>query len=91
MEMNNERRADCGESAIYSAGMATGVVRVEDVETAITDVLAYIAHFCDRCGLDAESMFKHGIQSYSMDCQDGPLARTQIPHHEPLVRQLEEI
>lgn len=72
--MDNERRADLGANAIYAAGRQTGVARCETVSTVISDVLAYVAHFCDRVGLDPESTFAAGINSYLGDFEDGPAA-----------------
>jgi hypothetical protein len=73
--MDNERRADLGIASVRAAASVTNVWRVEPIETSITDVLAYIAHTCDRFGLDPELMFEAGLNSYRGDSEDGPPAR----------------
>ncbi len=78
VHMDNERRADIGESAVYRGASMTGVHEAECVETAITDVLAYIAHFCARCQLDASITFARALNSYREDAEDGPFAEQTI-------------
>jgi len=75
---NNEDRADLGAMAIKRPARATNVYSVEEAATAITDVLAYIAHFCDRAGLDPEETFRSGLQSYEGDFEDGPKAAQEF-------------
>ena len=82
---NNEQRADLGEMAVRRAAVETNVVVVDPVQTAITDVLAYIAHFCDRCGLDPRAVFEAGLWRYDGDSEDGPPARPVIDPERPLV------
>lgn len=72
--MDNERRADIGAMVIMTGARETNVHTQEDAPTAITDVLAYVAHFCDRLGLDAQLMFHNGLRSYIGDFEDGPRA-----------------
>ena len=70
--MDNERRADVGATAVMAAADTTNVAGLEPTETAISDVLADIAHFCDRCGLEPRAMFERGLRSYVGDFEDGP-------------------
>lgn len=86
--MDNERRADLGYDAVYEAAMQTNVHTQEDTATAITDVLAYIAHLCDRCGLTPEQEFRNGLQSYYGDFEDGPGAEPEWDHTIPLAEQV---
>lgn len=72
--LSNEDRADIGEDMVVTGGRATNVVNVEDAETALTDCLAYMAHFADRLGLDPEQVFASGLLSYRGDWEDGPRA-----------------
>lgn len=72
--LDNEDRADLGEEAVYAAAKQTNVHEQEDAATAITDVLAYIAHFCERVGLDPAETFRSGLDSYEGDFEDGPRA-----------------
>lgn len=80
--MNNERRADLGRDAIREAGAQTRVIEQETVETCISDVLAYVAHFCNRVGLDPYETFRAGLHSYEGDSEDGPPARRQLDGRE---------
>jgi len=73
--MDNERRADLGRMAVERPATETGVWEADDRQTAVTDVLAYIAHYCDRLGLDANHVFADGIHSYIGDFEDGPRAK----------------
>lgn len=73
-ERPNERRADLGAIAIMAAGTETNVADVEPAETAIRDVLAYVAHLCDRLGLSPRETFDLGLESYWGDYEDGPKA-----------------
>lgn len=52
--MDNERRADLGREAVAAAATQTNVMAAEPALTAITDVVAYLARFCDRCRRDGE-------------------------------------
>lgn len=72
--IDNERRADLGADAIHAAAIQTGVIAQEPIATAIIDVLAYVAHLCDRVGLDPRRTFEAGLQSYVGDFEDGPQA-----------------
>jgi hypothetical protein len=72
--MDNERRADLGAAAVMAAATETNVAEVETASTGITDVLAYVAHFCDRLGLDPRTHFAAGLESYEGDSEDGPAA-----------------
>ena len=70
--MDNERRAGLGATAVMTSATITNVARMEAAETAISDVLAYIAHFCDRCGLGPRSAFTDGLRSYAGTSRTGP-------------------
>lgn len=83
--MDNERRADLGQLAVISAAHITNVARVESAQTAITDVLAYIAHLCDRYGLSAGVVFSDGLASYEGDAEDGPPAARTLDPEDPLI------
>jgi len=78
--MDNERRADLGLMAVKPPARETNVWNVEAAETTITDVLAYIAHLCDRCGLDPTETFDSGLRSYEGDFEDGPRAAHTLSH-----------
>jgi hypothetical protein len=82
--MNNERRADIGGLAVITAADMTGVSSAEPAATAVIDVLAYIAHFCDRLGLNPEETFSAGIRSYTGDFEDGPAAEARLDPAEKL-------
>lgn len=82
--MDNERRADLGRMAVFAPAVMTNVARVDDTETAITDVLAYVAHFCDRCALDPEAVFEAALRSYYGDSDDGPRALQTVDAKMPL-------
>jgi hypothetical protein len=82
--MDNERRADLGADAVMAAAYQTNVVRTDDAATAITDALAYVAHFCDRLGLDPAATFVHALQSYEGDFEDGPPADARLDPDERL-------
>jgi hypothetical protein len=72
--IDNEERADYGLMAVMPVAMETGVAEQEFADTAITDVLAYIAHLCDRLGLNPDEMFSSALHSYQGDEEDGPFA-----------------
>lgn len=83
--MDNERRADLGFDAVYAAAAQTNVHTQEDAYTALTDVLSYICHYCDRLGLNAAAVLDDAHLSYEGDFEDGPRAeRTLDPNH-PMV------
>lgn len=86
--IDNERRADLGESAVMAAAVETNVAQVEDAETAVRDVLAYIAHFCDRLGLDPDTVFRSALGSYEGDFDDGPPAKQSLDAEAPLAEQV---
>jgi hypothetical protein len=85
--MDNERRADVGATAVMAAAEITNVAGLEPTETAISDVLADIAHFCDRCGLEPYAMFARGLRSYAGDFEDGPGAVRSLDPDLPLADQ----
>lgn len=82
--MDNERRADLGSAAVLRAALETNVARADGAQTAVSDVLAYIAHFCDRLGLDPEAMFAAALRSYHGDSEDGPPAAKTLDPDQPL-------
>jgi hypothetical protein len=86
--IDNERRADLGQNAIQAAADDTGVWDGDYAETAVTDVLAYIGHFCDRLGIDVRETFEHGIRSYRGDFEDGPRAMVTLDPERPLSDQV---
>jgi hypothetical protein len=85
--MDNERRADLGGEAIMTAAVRTNVAAVEPAETSVIDVLAYVAHFCDRLGIDPRETFSSAIQSYEGDFEDGPRAEHTLDREAHLVEQ----
>lgn len=85
--MDNERRADLGAMAVIVAATETNVAVVDDAETAVRDVLAYVAHFCDRLGLDPNDTFAAAFHSYIGDMEDGPQARRRLDPTLPLAKQ----
>jgi hypothetical protein len=82
--MDNERRADLGREAVAAAATQTNAIAAEPALTAITDVLAYLAHFCDRCRLNPYAVFDAGLRSYEGDFEDGPRAAGTIDPTVPL-------
>ncbi len=68
---DNADRARYGLDAVAAVALRTGVAH-DDPATAISDVLAYIAHACDALGLDPLELFKDGHWSYCDDREDGP-------------------
>jgi hypothetical protein len=82
--MDNERRADIGHIAVWEGARETRVNLEEDASTCVTDVLAYIAHFCDRLGLDPEAEFRSAIESYLGDYEDGPKAERTLDPEDDL-------
>jgi hypothetical protein len=72
--VDNEDRADWGEEAVTMCSQETRVYWEESVETSITDTLSYIAHFCERCGLDPAKVFESALRSHEGDYEDGPAA-----------------
>jgi len=81
-ESPNEQRADWGEDAVHCAAKQTGVWDNDDAESAVSDVLAYIAHYCDRLGIDPEATFTRGLNSYTGDFEDGPKVEVVGWHNE---------
>jgi hypothetical protein len=85
--VDNEDRADLGAIAVMAAAKVTGVAR-DEADTAISDVLSYIAHLCDRLGLDPREMFANGLESYDGDFEDGPRADHTLNAERSLEEQL---
>lgn len=85
--MDNERRADLGALAIKRPARETNVYEVESAETAVIDVLAYVAHFCDRLGIDPAETFAAGLRSYEGDFEDGPGADEALDGNLSLAEQ----
>jgi hypothetical protein len=85
--MDNERRADLGREAVAAAATRTNVLAAEPALTAITDVLAYLAHFCDRCRLNPHAVFDAALRSYQGDFKDGPRAAGTIDPTIPLAEE----
>jgi hypothetical protein len=84
---DNEDRADLGAIAVMAAATVTEVAR-DEANTAICDVVSYIAHLCDRCGLDPKEMFASGLESYDGDFEDGPRAAHTLDADRSLEEQL---
>ncbi len=85
--IDNEDRADLGEIAVMAAATVTGVAK-DEAGTAICDVGSYIAHLCDRCGLDPKEMFARALESYDGDFEDGPRAAHTLNADRSLEEQL---
>lgn len=88
MITRNEERADLGADAVLAAASKTNVHAVEAAETAVTDALAYIAHFCDRLGLTPSDVFESALTSYEGDFEDGPAAKHTLDAGVPLAESL---
>lgn len=84
LQPRNERRADLGRDAVYAAARQTNAHAAEPAEAAVVDVLAYIAHYCDRLGLDPAATFDDGLCSYLGDGEDGPAAQPAADAQAPL-------
>jgi putative endonuclease len=82
--LDNEARADLGYEAVLAAAVKTNVARVGPTETAVIDVLAYIAHFASRLGLSAQDTFATALESYAGDFEDGPGAEARLDASLPL-------
>lgn len=72
--MTNEDRADRGEDAVRGATERTRAWGIEDEATCVSDALAYVAHYCDRLGIDPYEAFPAALRSYEGDAEDGPPA-----------------
>jgi hypothetical protein len=49
---------------VVAAATQTNVMAAEPALTAITDVLAHVAHPCDRCRLNPYTVFDAALRSY---------------------------
>ena len=69
----NESRADRAEWALAVA-TDSNVEHDggEGAELDVSDLLANVMHFCDRAGLDFESIVDRAERSYQGDSEDGP-------------------
>jgi hypothetical protein len=85
--IDNEDRADLGAIAVMAAATVTGVA-TDEADIAISDVVSYVAHLCDRCGLDPKEMFENGLESYDGDFEDGPRATHTLDAGRSLEEQL---
>lgn len=85
--IDNERRADIGRIAVTAGATETRVIQEEPAHTCVVDVLAYIAHFCDRLGLDPEVTFYRALESYEGDSEDGPKANRTLAYERKLTEQ----
>jgi hypothetical protein len=79
--------ADVGATAVMATAESANVAGLEPTETAVSDLLADIAHFCDRCGLEPRAMFERGLRSYVGDFEDGPRAVHSLDGEVPLIAQ----
>jgi hypothetical protein len=79
--MDNEKRATIGQNMVALGATDTNVINVECIRTCVLDTLAYVAHFCDRVGLDPHDAFMDGLESYEGDFEDGPRAVPMRPVH----------
>ena len=66
--MTNETRADLGFAAVAGPAKRTGVWDGLPAVTAIEDALSFIAHACDRAGLNPVETFCDGLKTYRDDC-----------------------
>lgn len=72
-DRQNESRADLAETAlIVATDRAAEDTNGEDVWTDVSDLLANIAHFCDRAGIDFHAAVDHAYHAYEGDSEDGP-------------------
>jgi hypothetical protein len=85
--IDNEDRADLGEIAVMAGATVTGVA-TDEAGSAICDVVSYIAHLCDRLGLDPAEMFASALESYDGDFEDGPRAAHTLDAGRSLEEQL---
>jgi len=67
---SNETRADLGFAAVEGAATTTGVWDGLPAVTAIEDVLSFIAHACDRVGLNPVETFCDGLKTYREEVQE---------------------
>lgn len=86
--VDNDDRADLGTIAVMAAATLTEVAAVESARTALTDVVSYMAHLCDRLGLDPAEVFASGLESYDGDFEDGPRAAHTLNADRSLKEQL---
>ncbi len=82
--LTNEQRADVGELMVRPGAASMRGGDHEPVSTCIVDTLAYVAHFCDRAGLDPCRIFDAAIAGYRGDGEDGPRAARCLPDTPPL-------
>lgn len=88
LQSQNVARADWGQSIVQHGAQLTNVWTQEPAGTAVIDVLAYIAHFCDRLGLDPGETFDSGLMSYRGDEEDGAFVTQSLSAIAPLAEQL---
>lgn len=67
--INNDQRASWAEVALIAFGKRTGMVRSqigdkEDAFLLVSDLLADIAHWCDRNNVDMQTALAHATRHY---------------------------
>lgn len=72
MTTTNETRADLGFAAVEGAARRTGVWDGLPAVTAIEDTLSFVAHACDRVGIDPVETFCDGLKTYREDLESNP-------------------
>lgn len=73
--MTNEQRADIGQRMVAQAARQAGDYERECAESVAIDAASYLAHFCDRLGLDPVMVLTEGTAAYLADAdEDGPRA-----------------
>lgn len=81
-EEANEDRADSGETIVLEFARVRFFSNPADAddpeeveanrEDIISDLVAAVAHYCERWGIDPDERIPHGLQSYHKDRVDDP-------------------
>lgn len=84
-DVNNETRADFGGAAFgaYREHWSSRSMNEDELdanrETIVQDMLADVAHFCERYAIDPDAIFASGLESYRQDRIPG-----EIGAHKPV-------
>lgn len=83
MNAINEVRADRGAAAVL---FGCADVDSLDLHTALSDVLANLAHLAQRAGLDPDPLFERALRSWRGDFEDGPPVKVNLDASQLLPR-----
>lgn len=66
----NSDRAKWAKAAVQTFADVTGLDTASELETAIADLLADLAHLCDAEGLSLFSLLESATRHYAAECDD---------------------